>query len=119
MTGESKPQVLIVDDEPLIRLSAINVARDAGYDTLAASSYEQAMGMLDSNAGVGILFTDIRMPGNQDGLELARKVQERWPHIGVIVTSGHLRGIEEEGRMIFLSKPYSPDELTSALHQLA
>ena len=117
MSAEA-PTVLIVDDEPLIRLSAIDVARDAGYDTLAASSYEQAMGMIEDMPEIDMLFTDIRMAGAGDGLELASKVRERWPHIGVIVTSGHTNDVAEDG-IHFLSKPYSPEELTKALRQIS
>lgn len=112
-------QVLIVDDEPLIRLSAIDVAQDAGFETLAASSYDQAIALLEEGAEINVLFTDIRMAGQHDGLELANAVRQRWPHVGVIVTSGHTNEVGQGDGVCFLSKPYSPEELTRALQEVS
>lgn len=113
------PKVLVVDDEPLIRLSALDVVRDAGYGALAASGAEQAMALLEQTADIALLFTDIRMTGENDGMELAQAVRRRWPDIRVIVTSGHLDGVSDDQGIYFLAKPYSPEELTRALKQLA
>lgn len=113
------PKILVVDDEPLIRLSAIDVARDAGFGTVAAAGAEQAMELLEQTPGISLLFTDIRMAGDEDGLTLAKTVRQRWPDIRVIVTSGHLEGVPSDDGISFLAKPYSPEELTRALKQLA
>lgn len=118
MSNDSQ-KVLVVDDEPLIRLSAIDVVRDAGFGAVAASGAEQALQLLEQQPDIALLFTDIRMAGESDGLDLARTVRERWPNIRVIVTSGHTNSVDGEQDIFFLSKPYSPDELTTALRRLA
>lgn len=121
MTDEAQKIVLIVDDEPLLRLSAMNVAQDAGFEAQTASAFDQAIRMIENTPEIRVVFTDIKMPGAQDGLDLAAAVGERWPNIGIVVTSGHLN--PQNARLpagcLFLSKPYSPDELRHALEQLA
>ena len=118
MSNDSQ-KVLVVDDEPLIRLSAIDVVRDAGFGAVAASGAEQALQLLEQQPDISLLFTDIRMAGESDGLDLARTVRERWPNVRVIVTSGHTNSVGAENDITFLSKPYSPEELTLALRRLA
>lgn len=118
-TQTAPPKILVVDDEPLIRMSAIDVARDAGFGTMAASGADQAIKLLEQTPDISLLFTDIRMAGDEDGLTLAKTVRERWPDIRVIVTSGHLQGVAGDDGISFLAKPYSPEELTRALKQLA
>ncbi len=114
-----RPTVLVVDDEPLIRLSAIDTVREAGYGTMSASGAAQAMALLEETPDIALLFTDIRMAGENDGLDLAKTVRQRWPDIRVIITSGHLAGVQGDDGIYFLAKPYSPEELTRALKQLA
>jgi CheY-like chemotaxis protein len=66
------------------------------------------------------VFTDIQMPGSMDGLKLAHAVRGRWPPIKIVATSGRVsvtqRDLPEGGR--FLSKPYSPNEITGVLREL-
>ena len=114
MSNETK-KVLIVDDEPLIRLSAVDVAQDAGFEALSAASREQALAMLSETGDIDILFTDIRMAGEADGLELAATVREKWPNVAIVLTSGHVNDIDEDDGMLFLSKPYVPEELARIL----
>ena len=66
------PKIMIVDDEPLIRVYACQVIEDAGYAAIEAANAEQAMQLL-AHEGVAVVVTDVEMPGSMDGLELRRK----------------------------------------------
>jgi CheY-like chemotaxis protein len=106
-TQACPPRVLVVEDEFLVRLVAIDVLREAGFQVLEAADAESAMELLEDTDGVQVLFTDIQMPGAMDGLGLAREVHRRWPNIRLLLTSGRERltraEIPDDGR--FLSKP--------------
>jgi len=115
-----KPTALIVDDETLLRLHAADLLEDEGFSVLEAATAEEALELLAASPDVKLLFTDIEMPGQLNGLDLARRVHERWPHILLIVTSGRLRPdrgeIPEPGR--FVAKPYRDEELLGQVNDL-
>jgi hypothetical protein len=79
--------VLVVEDETLIRLLANDMLSEAGYRVLEARDGQEALTILEVHADVRALFTDVTMP-NVDGLSLAKIVSERWPQIGILLTSG-------------------------------
>jgi CheY-like chemotaxis protein len=101
--------VLVVDDEPLIRMNTADFLEDSGFKAIEAENAEDAMAQLDAHPEINVLFTDINMPGAFDGLDLARKVYASRPDIQLLITSGKMRPSEEEipdhGK--FFSKPYS------------
>src|SRR6204780_5745961 len=82
------PVVLVVEDEALVRLSAVGMLEDAGFRMIEAVNADQALELLAADSDVQLLFTDVNLPGTIDGLALARQVHDRWPHIGIIVVSG-------------------------------
>jgi CheY-like chemotaxis protein len=117
----SKPTVLVVEDELLMRMNAVTLVEEAGFAALEATNADEAITILEARKDIRIVFTDINMPGSMDGLKLAHAIRRRWPPIELILTSGDLQ-IEEEklpNRGRFLSKPYRPTELRSALSDLA
>lgn len=118
MTGKS---VLIVEDEPLIRVDAVDMVEDEGFDVCEASDAAKALHLLETQDDIGILFTDIDMPGDIDGLDLARIVRKRWPHIAIIIVSGHRHLSESDvpNGGVFFSKPYLRSAMLKALHQAA
>lgn len=69
--GKSAPVVLIVEDEPLLRMLAVEVVEDAGFVALEARDADEAVILLESRNDISVLFTDINMPGSMDGLKLA------------------------------------------------
>jgi CheY-like chemotaxis protein len=111
--------VLVVDDEPMVRIVATEGLEDAGFSVIEACSAEHALALLQTRGDVGALFTDVNMPGAMDGIGLARRVHELWPGVRIVVTSG--RGLPEpvpdDGR--FLRKPYSVDELAHVITEAA
>jgi CheY-like chemotaxis protein len=112
--------VLIVEDEFLLRMDAVEMVKAAGFEVVEAASADEAIDILESRRDIAVVFTDIHMPGSMDGLKLARAVRGRWPPIKIVATSGQARVSEtdlpEGGR--FLPKPYSPVDVADVLRAL-
>jgi CheY-like chemotaxis protein len=111
--------VLIVEDEPLVRLTGADLLADAGFDVLEASNADEALRILEATPAVRVVFSDVEMPGSTDGLGLARNICRRWPSIGIVLTSGHR--IREEmipcdGR--FVAKPYDGQVLVRQIEEI-
>src|SRR5215211_5770211 len=110
--------VVLVEDEPIIRMHELMLLQDLGFPTLDSDSGEAALGyMEDHSTEVLLVFTDIRMPGSIDGLMLAKIVGQRWPWIRVVLASGQTRAEELAlpREMRFIRKPFSPAELTDTM----
>ena len=113
----SKILVLIVDDEPLIRMDLADMVEESGYGVLEAADADEAIRLLEAHPAIRILVTDIEMPGSMDGLKLAAAVRERWPPVAIIVTSGRVRPGADElpSEAVFLGKPYRRVAMSAAL----
>lgn len=113
MTSHPKLPVLVVEDEIFIRMVAIDALEDSGFTILEAGNAREALNVLEETPDVALIFTDINMPGDIDGLDLAAAVANRWPDIEIIVTSGGVRlreaDIPDAGK--FLPKPYATKQL--------
>jgi len=83
----SKATILLVEDEPLVRMLGTLFLSESGFNVIEAGNAEEALRVLEAGHDVNIVFTDVEMPGACDGFGLARRVHERWPAIGVIVNS--------------------------------
>jgi CheY-like chemotaxis protein len=107
------PVVLIVEDEFLVRMLAVEFLQDAGFKVFEASTAIEAVEILEAYEEIGIVFTDVNMPGSVDGAWLARNVSQRWPDIETIVTSGKMSAAELDlpRRCRFVPKPYRNAEL--------
>jgi CheY-like chemotaxis protein len=112
MTGlgdQSPPVVLVVEDEPLVRMLAVDILEDEGFEVVEASTAAAALALLEERGDVTALFTDIDMPGGMNGLELAKVVHDRWPKVALVVTSGVFRPaadkLPDDG--VFIQKPYA------------
>ena len=112
--------VLIVEDEFLLRVDAVDMIKAAGFDVVEAANADEAIEILESRRDITVVFTDIQMPGSMDGLKLARAVRGRWPPIKIVATSGHVHvgetDLPEGGR--FLPKPYNPMQVTGVLREV-
>lgn len=84
------PVALIVDDEPLLRMLAVNIAEGAGFATIEAGNADEAVAILETRSDIVVVLTDVNMPGSMDGLRLAHAVCNRWPPIRIIVGSGQM-----------------------------
>jgi CheY-like chemotaxis protein len=116
-----KPVVLIVEDEPFIRIDAVAALEASDFDVIDVSNADEAIAVLEARDDVTVIFTDIQMPGSMDGLKLAAAVRHRWPPIRIIATSGNMRVSErdlpEDAR--FLPKPYHPAQLKTVFREVA
>jgi two-component system, response regulator PdtaR len=114
------PVILIVEDDPLVRMLAVEFVEEAGFGTLEAGDADQAIAVLESCSKIAVLFTDINMPGSMNGLELALVVNNRWPAVEILIASGHvqlpLADLPPNGR--FLGKPYRAEAMMAELHSL-
>jgi CheY-like chemotaxis protein len=111
------PTVLVVEDEPLIRMNAVDTIERAGFNVIEASDAEEAIAVLEHNSDIRVVFTDIHLPGSMDGLKLLAAIRNRWPPIKLIATSGHVRVKDDDlpGGGRFIAKPYRADQLTSMI----
>ena len=100
--------ILVVDDDVLERMGASYMFSDAGYRVLEAGNADEALQFFESNPDVRLLFTDVSMPGSINGSDLAHRVAERWPGIGIIITSGRPRPEPLPFGSQFHAKPYEP-----------
>ena len=118
--GMKKSVVLIVEDEFLIRMDAVDMIRDAGFDVVEAGNADEAILILENRFDITVVFTDIQMPGSMDGLKLAAAIRGRWPPIKIVATSGllHLGEDDLPSGGLFLPKPYSPRQVLGALREL-
>ena len=87
----TKTVVLVVEDEPIIRLSTVAMIEDAGYDVMEASDADEAIGLLETRPDIHVVFSDIEMPGgSMDGLKLIHAIRKRWPPVILILASGRV-----------------------------
>ncbi|MCK2057263.1 response regulator [Methylobacterium sp. 37f] len=111
--------VLVVEDDDLVRLCAVEMLEDAGFVIVEARHADEAWFILHERADIGALFTDVDMPGSMCGVTLAGRVHDAWPDIRLVVTSGRHRlaqgDIPDHG--LFVPKPYSADQVVDAIHQ--
>jgi CheY-like chemotaxis protein len=117
METPSSAVVLIVEDEPFVRMDATETLVDAGFRVIDAANADEAIGILEARPDVSVVVTDIQMPGSMDGLKLAATIRNRWPPIALVVTSGRVslrqQDLPERGR--FLPKPYDGKHLIEAI----
>ena len=113
--------VLVVEDEPILRMAALDMVEDAGFEAVQATDATDAVRILETRPDIRIVFTDVDMPRGVDGLKLAALIRERWPPIHVIVTSGKA----EIGRMklpadcVFFDKPYDERRVVAEMHRMS
>jgi two-component system, response regulator PdtaR len=105
--------ILIVEDEVLVRLATRDGIEAAGFQVHDAQDADDAIQLLEAHPDIGLIFTDVDMPGSMDGVKLAHYVRKTWPPVKIIVTSGFKNVTPDRlpNGSIFLSKPYLPDQL--------
>ncbi|HYW64261.1 MAG TPA: HWE histidine kinase domain-containing protein [Bradyrhizobium sp.] len=114
------PNVLIVEDEMVLRMRAVDIVEDAGFRAVEAVNADQAMSILESRSDISLLFTDIQMPGSMDGLKLAHAVHDRWPAIKIILVSGQVNPSDAErpADSRFFGKPLSVEQMIGELQAM-
>src|SRR5882757_5801956 len=112
--------VLVVEDEMLLRMRAVDMVEDAGFTSVEAVDADEAVAILESRSDIALLFTDIQMPGSMDGLKLAHAVHARWPDIGIILVSGQMKPSDADRPTDsrFFSKPLGVEQMTAELQAM-
>ena len=116
-------RVLLVEDESIIRLVAAEVLHDEGFEVAEAWNGAEAVRLLNGPGTFDVLFTDVRMPGTLDGVDVAIYARSRYPAIPVLVVSGYAAHLMTRLSVLepvahFMSKPYNLAEVVDKLNQL-
>lgn len=111
----ARPTVLLVEDEVLIRWAVAEAMRDAGLHVVEASNAAEAMDVVLGGIKPDILFTDVRMPGHIDGLELAAFLEALLPGLTVIIASAHFKQEDLKLRVNVIPKPYDPQSVANQI----
>jgi two-component sensor histidine kinase len=112
--------VLVVEDEMLLRMRAVDIVEDAGFTPVEAVNADDALAILESRSDIKLLFTDIQMPGSMDGLKLAYAVHQRWPLIKIILVSGQLKLTDDDkpADSRFFGKPLDVKQMIAELQDM-
>jgi len=116
-------QILLVEDEGLIRMMTAEALQDEGFEVVEALNGDQAVKLLDGPEHFDILFTDVRMPGSLDGVEVALHARRRYPAIPIVVTSGYAADLVArlsvlDPSAVLIGKPYGMAKMVEALYRL-
>src|SRR6201993_320692 len=120
-TGSPKvPNVLVVENEMILRMRAVDIVEDAGFCSVEAINADEAISILESRSDISLLFTDIQMPGSMDGLKLAHAVHDRWPGIKIILVSGQVKPSDAErpADSRFFGKPLGVGQMINELQAM-
>ena len=116
--GDEK--ILIVEDDTLVRQYVVTQVKSLGYTALEAGNAAEALVIIDADEDIDLLFTDVIMPGNMNGRQLADEAARRRPELKTLFTSGYTENaIVHHGRLdsgvLLLAKPYRKSELAKML----
>jgi CheY-like chemotaxis protein len=115
MEDSKERSVLVVEDEALIRVLVVDELESLGLTVLEAASADEALPILLSDVPVHVLFTDVRMPGSMDGIELVRRARTIRPHLKVIVVSRHSSNLSLKEADAFFGKPFKVAEVAAMI----
>jgi CheY-like chemotaxis protein len=115
--GQGEP-VLVVEDDPAVRQVAVSTLQSLGFEVREAATGDDAADMLKRDSGFRLVLSDVRMPGEITGLDLARIVQREWPDVPVLLTTGYVDGAGALEGLEFLYKPYRAADLAEKIQRL-
>jgi CheY-like chemotaxis protein len=120
MKSDPAPNVLVVEDEMVLRMRAVDIVEDAGFNAVEAVNADEALSILESRSDISLLFSDIQMPGTMDGLKLAQAVHHRWPSIKIILVSGQVKPSDEDkpADSRFFGKPIEVEQMIAELQDM-
>lgn len=121
-SSQPKPQaIVVVEDEPLLRMAALDLVENAGFAAVEARDAEEAIAILQTRTDIRVVLVDADMPGSMTGLKLAAAIRDRWPPIQMVITSSNawLDDSTIPAHTVFYPKPYSESEVAATLKRLA
>ena len=113
----SSTNVLVVEDEMVLRMRAVDIVEDAGFTAVEAVNADEALSILESRSDISLMLSDIQMPGSMDGLKLAHAVHDRWPSIKIILVSGQVKvsDTDKPADSRFFGKPLEVKQMVEEL----
>jgi PAS domain S-box-containing protein len=114
----ARGRVLLVEDDVLVSELAAGMLNELGFESIVTHSAKEALERLSGERRPTLVFTDIVMPGGISGIELARKVRERFPELPILLTTGYSEQVAGSHGFPVLQKPYEMETLASALSSL-
>src|SRR5579862_666070 len=115
-THPRAPQILVVEDDRFVRDMILDVLTEAGFAVCHVAGGGEAMVSLALRPDIDVVVTDIDMPGTLDGIELAGRIHQCWPGVGVVLVSGGSRVTRPiPPRAKFLAKPFSAAALLRSI----
>lgn len=115
-----QPNVLVVDDEALVRMVVADMLQQQGFTVFEAGSADEALQILEAREDISAIVSDIRMPGRIDGVGLAAIVSSRWPKIATLLVSAYtapMVGALPEG-VSFMPKPVHESALVRTVDRM-
>jgi CheY-like chemotaxis protein len=100
----ARQRVLVVDDEPLVRMNACDMFEDMGFEVIDAADGKEALDLLETRSDIDLIFTDCLMP-RMTGPELAATAARRWPGTRIVLASAHHELAQPQWPLI--AKPYN------------
>jgi len=116
--GSPRGRVLIVEDDTFVAELAADMLSELGFESTIAHSAKEALERLAGGDRPRVVFSDIVMPGGLTGIELARKLRERFPELPILLTTGYSEQVAASHGFPVLQKPYQLDALADALGSL-
>ncbi|SEK24097.1 Response regulator receiver domain-containing protein [Sphingomonas palmae] len=122
--GQTNPltrwPVLVVEDEPILRLDALSMVEQAGFEPVEAMSSADAIKLLEERLDIRMVYMDLDMPRSRKGIEIAAAIRKRWPPIEIILTAAYFtrESVDLPERAEFYSKPVDRDEIVGAMRRL-
>ncbi|MBY9061870.1 response regulator [Sphingomonas yunnanensis] len=122
--GQSQPlkrwPVLVVEDEPILRLDAIDMVEEAGFEAVEALSSADAIQLLEERLDIRLVYMDLDMPRSRSGIEIAAAIRKRWPPIEIILTAAYFTrdSVRLPERAEFYAKPINRFEIIEAMRRL-
>jgi CheY-like chemotaxis protein len=104
--AQHAPRVLVVEDDVLVRAAAAQYLRGCGFSVLEAVNVEEALDILRADRLIRVVFTDVKLPGPRNGLDLMGLVQAEFPEVKVLLTSGVSPYPDPLNGVMLLKKPY-------------
>jgi CheY-like chemotaxis protein len=123
--GQSTPierhPVLVIEDEPILRIDALDMVEQAGFEAVEAMSVDDAIRILETRPDIRVVYMDLDMPRGIKGIELAARIRDRWPPIEIVLTAAYFtkQDLTLPARAEFYPKPVQRDEVIAAMRRMA
>jgi CheY-like chemotaxis protein len=108
--------ILVVEDNPDVKSVAVTLLEQLNYRTVAVDNAKSALNLLATGTPIDLVFTDVMLPGDLDGVALAQAISKKHPRVPVLLTSGYAKALAARHGLPILRKPYQLSALAEAIH---